>query len=128
ISAAFDTICHRILLDRLSTEFGISSNALDWLRSYVSDRKQFVKISGHPSSLIDCTSGVPQGSVLGPILFAAYVSPVGNMISSYGVQYHSYADDTQIFLSMQLSESDTCLSLLSECTDAVKQWYLCNHL
>src|SRR5208282_2841177 len=54
ISAAFDTICHRILLDRLSTEFDISStNALDWLRSYVSDRKQFVKIGGHPSSLID---------------------------------------------------------------------------
>ena len=90
ISAAFDTISHTVLLDRLQTDFGLSSVVLDW----VSDRQQYVKIGQHSSALFHCRSGVPQGSVLGPLLFAAYVSPVGSVIENFGVRYQQYADDT----------------------------------
>jgi len=76
ISAAFDTISHKTLLHRLHAEFGLSSTALDWVCSYLSDRRQYVKIGQHSSGLFDCSYGVPQGSVLGPLLFAVYVSPV----------------------------------------------------
>jgi Reverse transcriptase (RNA-dependent DNA polymerase) len=70
ISAAFNTIDHDILLERLHVEYGISSVTLNWLRSYLVDRKQFVKIGQHSSPLVACPSGVPQGSVLGPLLFS----------------------------------------------------------
>ena len=67
---------------------------------YLSDRRQYVKIGQHSSGLFDCSSGVPQCSVLGPLLFAVYVSPVGNVIESFGVRHQQYADDTQLYLSM----------------------------
>jgi len=81
ISSAFDSISHRILLDRLHHDFGIRGTALSWLRSFVSNRKQFVAVGAHQSSSTDSTSGVPPGSVLGPLLFALYIAPVGNVLS-----------------------------------------------
>ena len=105
ISAAFDTICHDILLDRLHSEFGISGSALHWLLSYV-------KVRHRRSSVSDSSSGVPQGSVLGPLLFALYVSPVGRVIESHGVHYQQYADDTQLFLSMNSTDATSRLETL----------------
>jgi hypothetical protein len=128
ISAAFDTIDHGILIDRLQEEYGISSVALRWLGSYLRDRKQFVKIGRHSSSIMNCVSGVPQGSVLGPLLFSVYTSPVGDVISSFGVRCHQYADDTQLYLSMRSAQSSDGLSTLAACTAAVKRWYLLNGL
>ena len=82
------------------------------LKPYLSDRQQYVKLGGHSSRLLDCRSGVPQGSVLGPLLFAAYVSPVGEVIDSFGVRYQQYADDTQLYLSMRASDSAHHLDIL----------------
>ena len=73
ISAAFDTICHSVLIDRLHDEFGLHHSVLAWLRSYLSDRRQFVKLGSHSSSVTTCHARVPQGSVLGPLLLAAYM-------------------------------------------------------
>ena len=72
ISAAFDTIDHNILVDRLETQFGVNGAASRWLRSYLSGRQQLVRPSGHSSSTTQCVCGVPRGSVLGPHLFTTY--------------------------------------------------------
>ena len=73
LSAAFDTIDHTILLERLKISFGIDGVVLDWIRSYLSDRKQKVKVNNDISSEIPVKYGVPQGSVLGPLHFSMYV-------------------------------------------------------
>ena len=105
LSAAFDTVDHSLLIERLQLEFGVNDTALEWLRSYLVDRVQFMKMGQHQSDKTSLNKfalnvGVPQGSVLGPLLFAVYCSPVGDIISSHGVKYHQYADDTQLRLSM----------------------------
>ena len=76
LSAAFDTIAHQTLLERMKTKFGIVDDALKWLISYLEDRTQSVVVSGLKSSQIPLTCGVPQGFVLGPGLFTDYGSPV----------------------------------------------------
>jgi hypothetical protein len=128
ISAAFDTISHATLLKRLEVEFGVEGKALRWLQSYLTDRCQFVKLGRHCSKTVTCCSGVPQGSVLGPLLFVVYVSPVGDLIKSHGVSHHQYADDTQLFLSMKASSMSADLAKLESCSQAVRGWFAVNNL
>ena len=95
LSAAFDTIDHQILLSRLNTSFGISDTTLSWLQSYLTNRTSSVRIGRHCSSSVTCTTGVPQGSVLGPLLFTAYVSPIAGIAHLHHIDQQQYADDTQ---------------------------------
>ena len=85
LSAAFDTVCHSTLTQRLQTEFGVSGTAISWIQSYLHGRTQYVKMGQHRSSEAKLEVGVPQGSVLGPLLFAVYCSPVADVIVSHGV-------------------------------------------
>lgn len=126
LSAAFDTINHEILLSRLSSRFGISGSALEWMKSYLEGRSQFVKIGFESSPLTVCNLGVPQGSVLGPFLFSIYVSPVADVIASFGVQFHQYADDTQLYTAVKSNADTTSLRNLELCTAAVRDWFLYN--
>ncbi len=127
LSAAFDTIDHDILVDRLQNYTGIQGQALRWFRSYLSDRYHFVYLNGESSQLSPVKYGVPQGSVLGPLLFSICMLPLGNIIRKYGISFHCYADDTQLYISTRPDETSK-LSKLTECIKNVKDWMTNNFL
>jgi len=128
ISAVFDTSNHGKYLLRFRDEFGVIDIALKWLKSYIEDRQQLIKFGCHSSATVRCTSGVPQGSVLGPLILVAYVSPIGEVISSHGVDHHQYADDTQLFSAIAATTIHSNLSTLEICSQAVKHWFADNDL
>ena len=127
ISSAFDCISHDKLLCRLTNDFGVSGVAHSWLSSYLTGRSYFVKVDNGVSDTISINCGVPQGSVLGPLLFTAYISPVQRIIESFGVHHISYADDLTLYMNLQ---SDTKVSLLciNECTNFIANWFMLNDL
>lgn len=128
LSAAFDTVSHEILLARLKHSFGISDTVLQWITSYLSSRSQFVMLSGFKSPITPLMSGVPQGSVLGPLLFAIYTSPVSNLVSSFGLSQQQYADDTQIYITVNKSSTSISFSSIESCLSSLCLWYAHNNL
>jgi len=128
LSAAFDTIDHNILLSRLSSHFGITGSALNLLTSYLTNRSMSVVINSTLSPSSSVNTGVPQGSVLGPLLFSLYTSPISSIFSNSPVSFHLYADDTQLYLSFSASDSTHSLSILSSTLDSVHSWLTVNRL
>jgi Reverse transcriptase (RNA-dependent DNA polymerase)/Endonuclease-reverse transcriptase len=127
LTAAFDTINHQKLIMRLSNEYGFSGNVLSWIETYLVGRKQFVKVGPASGTTTSCTTGVPQGSVLGPLLFSVYISPISRLISSFNIQHHKYADDTTLYVRLEPESSAIC-SNLERCTVAVSTWFLENDM
>ena len=125
LSAAFDCVSHSILLDRLQSDFGITNLSLSWLKSYLSGRSQSVMCNGVLSSSFTVSLGVPQGSVLGPLLFTSYISPICRLINSFGLAHHAYADDTTLLISSDRLSSP---GLLNDCTTSLSTWFLLNGL
>ena len=108
-SAAFDTVDHSTLLLRLRTRFGVKGCAIAWFESYLASRKYYVQVEGYRSSLRSLDSGVPQGSVLGPLFYVLYTSPVADIIKFHDLQYHFYADDTPLYITFKTDcADDTC--------------------
>ncbi len=101
---------HQILLSTLLTN-GISGTALQWFESYLSDRSFKISWRGEVSKLQHLTTGVPQGSVLVPLLFSVYMASLGSVIQKHGFSYHCYADDIQLYLSFHPDDSCSHLSL-----------------
>ena len=117
----FDTIDHSLLLHRLEHVIGIKGTAIDWFKSYLSDRFQFVHVHGVSSAQMRVCYGVPQGSVLGPILFTSNILYLGKIIQSHGINFHCYTDDTQLYLSMKPEELEP-LAKLQGCLKNIKTW------
>uniref|UniRef100_A0A667Z0D5 Reverse transcriptase domain-containing protein n=1 Tax=Myripristis murdjan TaxID=586833 RepID=A0A667Z0D5_9TELE len=127
LSAAFDTVDHSILLDKLTENFGVTGQARAWLNSYLSERTQCVMYNNTRSKFSNVKCGVPQGSVLGPLLFSLYISPLGQIIRSHGINFHCYADDTQLYLPIK-ADDPTEINRLEVCLAAVKNWMSLNFL
>ena len=105
LSKPFDTLDHTILLSKLSY-YGIGGNELNWFSSYLSDRQQYVEINRISSTLLSLKTGVPQGSILGPLPFLIYMNDIPQASSHF--KFILYADDTTLFSTIQLqSASDT---------------------
>ena len=128
LSAAFDTIDHSILLDRLRYTFGFDCTVLNWFKSYLTDRTQCVSVSNTLSSTQRLCFGVPQGSVLGPILYTLYTTPLGSLIRNHDCIYHMYADDSQIYMSIEPSRIDELVSNVEICINSIREWMLINKL
>jgi len=126
LSSAFDTVDHCKLISRLERTFGIQGNALKWFQSYLSNRKQAVRIDDTLSDWHVLSSGVPQGSILGPVLFSVYIHPLSDIITNSGLQYHAYADDTQLYIKCTNIKAD--LKKLEEGIVAIRRWLTTNHL
>ena len=128
LSAAFDTVNHDMLLDRLESCFGVRAEAKEWLRTYFLNRKQVVRIDGVNSDPQSLQTGMPQGSVLGPFSFPPYTSPLFNIADNHQCDVHMYADDTQFYLSFKLQEGTSAVSKLESCIQEVKTWMTNNML
>ena len=131
LSAAFDTVDHRILLARLTDWFGIHGKAHAWFKSYVRVRMQFFAIGSSRSSSLRLNCGVPQRSVLSPILYLIYVEPLGDIMGHLNVSFYFYANDTQLYVSFKSyisgnpSRASSTLEPSARDTDI---WMLCNKL
>ena len=125
-SAAFDTVDHKILLNRLSYSFDISGTVFKWFISYLTNRTQSVSVGD--SSPLPLKYGVPQGSVLRPILFTLYCQPVSDKIREHNISYQKCADDTQLHKASQPTEFQCLVSDLESCFLSVKAWMLSNKL
>ena len=121
LSAAFDTIDHNILITRLRSTFGCSGIVLEWFISYLSCRTQSVFV-GHESTPSVLKCGVPQGSVLGPLLFTLYTHPLSTVICQSGISYHFFADDSQLHNSSVPSDFPVLACCLKDCIEDVADW------
>lgn len=121
LSAAFDTVDHCTLMETLH-RLGISGTAAGWLKSYLQHRQQCVVVNDAKSDFVELDCGVPQGSVLGPLLFSIYTSSLGRFLNHYGVHYHFYADDTQIWLPFDPDEMDDAIARMKKCLQGLQGW------
>jgi len=123
LSKAFDTVNHDVLLRKLS-HIGVRASSYDWFASYLSDRSQYVSIRGTHSDIRFLDAGVPQGSVLGPLLFLIYINEMSNICHT--VKFIHYADDTTIYFSH--TSIEVVIAELTLGLGRLEDWLLSNYL
>ena len=117
-SKAFDTIAHDTLIKKMYQQ-GFSKDFLSWTTSYLTSRRQYVQVDAKSSSILPTTFGVPQGSILGPMIFNLYVNDLQDHVSSSSVQY---ADDTTIYEACKPNDLENAQSLLNNSLRKVNEW------
>lgn len=125
LSKAFDLVNHSFLLQKL-THYGIRGVAYDWVNSYLNNRKQFVHYNSTQSSMLNIICGVPQGSILGPLLFIIYINDIHEQTPVNSLHYTIYADDTNLLISGD-NINDTIHELNTH-LNTLHQWFTSNHL
>ena len=127
LTAAFDTVDHSVLIARLAQQVGLTGSVLQWFRSYLNNRSFSVMINEFSSSTAPLSSGVPQGSILGPVLFSLYMLPLGSIIAKHNLSFHLYADDLQVYMPV-LPNDGSALDSLHSCLSDIKLWLSRNFL
>ena len=123
LNSTCNTIDHTTLLNCLESWFGVCGTALKWFTSYLSHRFQAIKIGSTLSELHELLFGMPQGSVLGPLLFSLYTIPLSKVIGTYpDIKFHFYADDTQLFIHMSHKNAALAFDKLNSCLLDVQKW------
>ena len=123
LQKAFDTVNHTILLQKLE-HYGIRGNVLSWFQSYLTGRSQYVSVNGHVSTTLPIVCGVPQGSVLGPLLFLIYVNDLASV--SKVLKFYLFADDTSIYFDS--NDLFTLQKVVNRELRKVKKWLDANRL
>ena len=127
LSAAFDTVRHDTLLNRLKSRCGVDGKELEWFASYLADRTQRVTVNDGLSSAFPLRQGVPQGSCLGPLLFTVYTSKLFDIVSKHLPSVHCYADDTQLYLAFSpdvQGEDEAALNAMRDCIHDLRNWMI----
>jgi hypothetical protein len=121
-SAAFDTIDHNQLLNRLTSRYGVDGKALQWISTYLNGRTQSVAIGNVLSKPVALKCGVPQGSVAGPLIFTLFSAPLQDIIASHGLQSVVYADDTQIYFIFNPADRRLAVQKIEACVADIRSW------
>jgi hypothetical protein len=122
LSAAFDTVDHNILLSRLRDCIGLRGSALKWCQSYLSNRPEYVRVGNSTSTPVVHDYAVPQGSVLGPQWFTVYTYPISQIIQKHNLPYHSYADDTQLYMSFKpIHGANQTIARIESCVSEIRK-------
>lgn len=130
LSAAFDCVDHVLLLQRLEFSFGLTGTALRWLQSFLTDRTHQVAYGSQLSTVRQLLFGVPQGSVLGPLLYVLYTAELGHVVERHGMKMklHQYADDSQLYISVAVSSTTAAVQTFTACLSDINAWMSASRL